>query len=426
MSTFDLCCPGPSTKAPGAPGKSFNEDPRANLSDEDSYGPTPPPPPAEPHPDDYDSMQAPEKHPDGDKFNDEYSDVSGVRDMEKGSDPPQETTHEISDGEDDDDDEEEGDFEEDQSVEIPPTKIVKRMIKNDEKGGSRTLLVAGCVACCLLIAALVLAIGFGTGAFTSDSSDRSAPEIPEIPPTDGDGDDTIGVPPTEPAPVGPEPAVDPAQFAGLPPAEFIPAISLADPSVFEDFNSVESLALDYVLTSGIEFDTNVPEDRTRLIQMYALRTLWWSSDNFWVDQTGWEESTDECTWFGVFCDENSVVTEIDMIGNGLTGTIPADFPRLDSLTILSLSENDIEGPLPPYLFTMSNLEELYIDSNNIEDTITYVTGLTNIRVFYASGNNLSGDIGVFWYATNLERLILNDNNFTGTLDGISALQNLCK
>jgi hypothetical protein len=411
MSSFDLCCPGPSSKAPQPQGKNYNDDPQA-VSDEDSYGPTPPPPPTDPHPDDVRSTETANSN-----FNDEY----GRSDMEKGPDPPQETTQEVvSDNEDD----QSGEFEEDQSVEIPPTKIVKRMVRKEtgKGGGSCTLWAAGCVACCLVIIALVLGIGFGTGAFSEDEdASRAPPEIPDIPP-----ETTVPPPEVIPEPVGPQPAVDPAQFAGLSVFEFIPAISLADPSVFDDLDSVESRALNYVANAGLGFDTDIEADRTRIIQLYSLRTLWWASELDWVDETGWTTSTDECTWFGVTCDETGIVTDITMPANGLTGSLPPDLARLSSLRTLTVTDNEIEGPLPEYLFTMPALEEVYLDGNLIDDEITYATGMISLRVFRADGNNLSGNISVFWYVPSLEVLILDDNGFTGTLDGISALQNLCK
>ena len=440
MSSFDLCCPGNSGKAPDSPGKrGYADELNGAMSDDDSFGPSPPPPPPdEPYPD---NLQAGMVSPDGDKFNDEYDDADRAHDMEKGSDPPQETTQDLSEGEMDDEE-----YEEDLSVEIPPTKVVQRMIEEDDddekaERGGRTLCMAGIVACCLVVAALVLGIGFGTGKFTKEESTARSFE----PPTnvggegsgvdggaDGGADGGLDGGATDGG-ADPEPPVvftDPDTLAGLGITDFIPAVSLSDQSIFEDVESPEYLAMNYLVTAseeGDSFDTNLPEDRARLVQMYSLLTLWYSSTDAWVDETGWVQTPNACEWTGITCDELGVtVVEIDMNGNGLTGTIPRDLALLSGLRSLSLSNNNIMGPIPSSLFAMSNLEEIYIDNNIIEHEVTNVSGLESLTVFYASDNNLSGDVSVFWDLVNLKILVLDDNSFTGTLDGISALQNLCK
>ena len=347
----------------------------------------------------------------------------------------------------------------------------------------------------------LLGIGFGTGAFTKEESgSRSI-----APPTDGAGDDggdggldggldggSGEVPSGGTSTLPPLVVTDPddPSLAGLDITEFIPSVSLADPSVFEDVESPEYLALNYILTAeGDSFDTNVEEDRFRLVQMYSLLTLWYSSTNAWVDETGWTLTSDFCGWAGVTCmpagendqgedgdvneggdgdvdqgedgdqgeggegdqgdaegdqgngqgdqdngqgrrlqgnTQRMAVVEIDMTENGLTGTLPVDLALLGTLRVLTLSNNNILGPLPQSLFIMSNLEELYIDNNLIESELTDVSGLKSITVFFASENSLSGDVSIFWKLTTLTVLVLDDNSFTGTLDGVSALQNLGK
>lgn len=443
--SFDLCCPGNGAKAPDSPAKVYQNDDERAMSDEESYGPpqVPPPPPSDPHPDDqYNALglaARQEQHPHGDKFTDEYDDTDRTHDMEKGSDPPQETntSAEYTDDED-------VDFEEDQSVEIPPTQVVERMLGDEDgsekerRSGGSTLLLAGCVACCLVVAALVLGIGFGTGAFTKEKSSSSAVE-PANPTDDGvvdRGDVDVGDGSGSgtggsggggnPTPEPPVVIPDLEEFSGLTLTEFIPSISLADPSVFENVESPEYLAMLYLQeTNADTFDTSIEADRTRLTQMYSLLTLWYSSTDAWEDETGWTVSNDECSWAGVFCEEG-IVTEIDMESNGLTGTLPPDLARLDSVKSLTLSNNNIMGPLPRSLFVMSNLEEIYLENNLFDDELTNVSGLTSLTVFFASNNDLSGDISVFWTLPQLLVLVVDNNSFSGTLSGISAMENMSK
>jgi hypothetical protein len=408
-----MCCPG-QNKVPDSPAKIY---PNEHLSDEDSSVGPAPPPPNEPHPDQYNGLAARTAYPNGDKFRDEYEDGAAANDMEKGSDPPQETTTDLSD-EDLDDDDDSADFEEDQSVEIPPTKVVQRMMDDDyEKGGGFTLLCAGLVACCLVVAALVLGIGFGTGAFQKEEENASrgvvAPADPDVTPPARDPD-----------------PLPPVVLEGLPAAEFIAAVSLAAPETFENLQSPEYLALNWIATEieleALSFDTNLPEDQIRLSQTYSLLTLWYSSTDAWVDESNWLVELDECTWAGVTCDENAVITDIDMDGNGLTGAIPADIALLTNLQTLALSGNNLVSPLPASLFAMSGLGELYLEDNLFDDDLTDVSALTGLTVLFCSGNNLSGDVSIFWTLTNLQVLVLDDNSFSGSLVGVSALADLSK
>lgn len=435
MSTFDLCCPGQGSKAPDSPAKrAFNPDDPNAVSDEDSFGPSPPPPPSEPHPDDQVNLNA-RTAPDGDKFTDEYSyfDGDGTQDMEKGSDPPQETTTDLSDA----DDEEELDHEEDQSVEIPPTNVVQRMMDRGdgtEKEGGRagTLCAAGIVACCLVVAALVLGIGFGTGAFTKEKSASRAIEPDEDDGLDLDGgvDTEDGGDEAESPDVPTETPVvftDPVTLAGTGLTEFIPGISLADPAVFDDTESAEYLAMMYIIENeeSYGFTTEDEADRSRIIQLYSLLTLWYSSEDAWDDESGWVVTEDECGWTGVTCEEG-VVVEVNLDSNGLTGGLPMDLAWLDSMRSLTLSNNNIMGALPRSLFVMPTLEELYIDNNIFEYEMKDISGMTGLTVFFASGNELRGDVSVFWPLTALTVIVIDDNAFSGTLDGISALENLSK
>lgn len=57
--------------------------------------------------------------------------------------------------------------------------------------------------------------------------------------------------------------------------------------------------------------------------------------------------TDECTWFGVKCDDDGMVTRIELRNNGLQGTfIPPELQYVTKLKVLNLRANDLAGAVP--------------------------------------------------------------------------------
>ena len=109
-------------------------------------------------------------------------------------------------------------------------------------------------------------------------------------------------------------------------------------------------------------------DRKRLVQRYALLTFWYSlNGDAWVNNDGWLEEEDECTWYGIECTTDSLVTTVGItVGpsfedgawsrNNLSGTIPADVALLVSVTQINLSENEkITGTLLPSIANLKNL-----------------------------------------------------------------------
>ncbi|PRQ38417.1 putative protein kinase RLK-Pelle-LRR-IX family [Rosa chinensis] len=172
--------------------------------------------------------------------------------------------------------------------------------------------------------------------------------------------------------------------------------------------------------------------------------------------SGWSSSASYCTWDGVKCDSDTSkrVTSISLASNSLSGSLPSNLNELTELTTLSLQSNTLSGALPS-LANLSNLQEVYLDTNNF----TFIPpgcfgGLTGLQTLSMSNNvdlapwafpseliqstslvtlqagstNMYGSIpDIFGSFANLQNVRLSYNNLTGPLPKSfsgSGIQNL--
>ncbi|XP_061337602.1 LRR receptor-like serine/threonine-protein kinase RGI3 [Gastrolobium bilobum] len=109
---------------------------------------------------------------------------------------------------------------------------------------------------------------------------------------------------------------------------------------------------------------------------------------------------------------------IDLSGNSLLGEIPEEICRLSKLQSLALQTNFLEGSIPFNIGNLSSLVNLTLYDNKLSGEIPKSIGsLSNLQVFRTGGNaNLEGelpwDIG---NCTNLVMLGLAETSISGTL-----------
>jgi len=330
------------------------------LTDEDSsYGPVPPPPPGtdlvHEKQAEYDlekqasnTMAASTEDEEEDDDDDEDEDI----DMPDKHDPPsQDATLELSADDRDFLANGDGDEDDDQSVEIPPTSIVQRMIDTEneeymekESSSGRFCQLGMIIACCLVVLAIVMGVGFGTGAFTKESKNTVAPPTnedgtttdPTDGATDGGAEDTTDreIPDMEgDAPAGRQEDL----------LLYLASIS-AVPMNLDQAGTAEAAAADWLINQDpLQLGIETLGDQFRLSQRYALLSLWFSDAEVgaWDNIEGWLQAEDECTWFGVTCSEQdiggetaNVVTQLQMVDNNLKPGLPADLVLLEYLTTL--------------------------------------------------------------------------------------------
>ncbi|KAI2512840.1 hypothetical protein MHU86_1629 [Fragilaria crotonensis] len=201
----------------------------------------------------------------------------------------------------------------------------------------------------------------------------------------------------------------------------------------------------------------------------------------WKNRTGWLQSEDVCSWNGITCfqgddEKTGKISEIDLSGNHLVGTLPFEIftlPWLYSLTLddnpdlnidlndglngsqielmslvnsrvraldaigdavnlqfLNLERSQITGGFPDDILYLTRLTSLFLDSNSLSGTLpSFLSVMTKLEELSISNNQLEGTLpSELGLLTNLQILELSDNAFTGTLpsefNDCSSLQRL--
>ncbi|KAI3457607.1 hypothetical protein Pfo_014270 [Paulownia fortunei] len=118
---------------------------------------------------------------------------------------------------------------------------------------------------------------------------------------------------------------------------------------------------------------------------------------------------------------------LSLLGNRISGTIPEEIGDITTLEELVLEDNLLEGNLPRNLGSLSNLTRLLLSANNFNGTIPVMFGnLRNLTDFRIDGSTMSGKIPDFignW--TKLKRLDMQGTSMEGPIPAtISQLKNL--
>ena len=146
----------------------------------------------------------------------------------------------------------------------------------------------------------------------------------------------------------------------------------------------------------------------------------------WTTKTNWGDTGVAIgTWHGVTADGSGRVTDLDLPGNNLRGTLPAALGSLTSLTTLDLSENQLRGQIPD-VRALTNLTTLNLGGNQVTGAIPDLSALTSLTTLNLGDNQLSGTIPDWLDSLNqLNLLYLDDNQLSGpipaALGGLSGL-----
>jgi Leucine-rich repeat (LRR) protein len=231
---------------------------------------------------------------------------------------------------------------------------------------------------------------------------------------------TVGPPPTQ------DPKQAPTQTQAAAPPPFLPRESMisliqsrSTSTSFPDFPS-QSQALDWILSDPYSSDGNqwlLSDDR--LVQRFALATLYYSTSGVNWDHVGWLEFNNECLWGrnDVICAPQSVVEELHLSFDSLSGRIPIELALLTQVSGLSLDNNQLTGSIPSELSLMTKLTSLNLYNNQLTGSIPsefgVVTKLTSLNLY---NNQLTGSIpSALGLLTKLASLCLYNNHLTGSI-----------
>ena len=115
------------------------------------------------------------------------------------------------------------------------------------------------------------------------------------------------------------------------------------------------------------------------------------------------------------------VTELNLAGISLAGTIPADLGDLDALIELILRRNALTGSIPAHLGSLANLTHLYLDNNQLSGLISAQWGtttypFTSLEALILDNNQLTGEIPPdLGSLASLEVLRLFNNQLSGSI-----------
>ena len=113
----------------------------------------------------------------------------------------------------------------------------------------------------------------------------------------------------------------------------------------------------------------------------------------------------------------SSLQHLDISGNKVWGSIVAELGNMSGLEVLNLSENLLQGEIPKQIGELSELKVLMLGSNSLSGGIpSELSSCTSLRLLDLNTNNLQGSIpSSLHQIPSLAYLVLHSNSFSGSI-----------
>ena len=192
-------------------------------------------------------------------------------------------------------------------------------------------------------------------------------------------------------------------------------------------NSPQKSALNWIL---FEDPKQLCPGASNLIQRFILAVFYFSTDGHLWDNCyagskkdghcsfdgQWLSNNDECSWFGLTCNESGILTEIAFESNNLQGRIPSEISFLRDLQGLSLEDGKLEGTIPQSIGLLSKLEVLDLDHNQLSGPLpSSLADASKLLMVDVNDNKLTGGIQVFAFLPELIFISIHNTNLSGSL-----------
>lgn len=164
-------------------------------------------------------------------------------------------------------------------------------------------------------------------------------------------------------------------------------------------------------------DVSVLSDE-RLIQRYALATLYYSTNGpGWDKRGGFLTDDDECDWISgddgaPICSGGKLIS-LDLDSNKLAGPIPAEIGLLSNLLEIDFFNNDLTGTIPKEIGRLTDLTTVCdFDSNILTGAIpTEFGNLKKLTTVWLNDNELSSTVPTeLGLMESLDQLYIHEND----------------
>ncbi|KAK4375330.1 hypothetical protein RND71_006007 [Anisodus tanguticus] len=126
------------------------------------------------------------------------------------------------------------------------------------------------------------------------------------------------------------------------------------------------------------------------------------------------------SWQGIKC-SGSDVTEIDLSGLGLTGSLGFQLDKLEKVTYFDVSKNNLKDNIPYQL--PPSTQHIDLSGNQFAGTVPYsISEMANLKSLNLNHNKLSGSLSdMFGKLTKLTEMHIQNNQFTGSINVLADL-----